>query len=50
MKTDDVNQIDDHVPGLVITPEGRFITMEDENHETFFQNILGPLLKKEGIS
>lgn len=24
--------------------------MEDENHETFFQNILGPLLKKEGIS
>lgn len=24
--------------------------MENENHETFFQNILGPLLKKEGIS
>ena len=50
MKTDDVNQIDGHIPGLVITPEGKFITMEDENHETFFQNILGPLLKKEGIS
>ena len=50
MKTDNVNQIDEHVPGLVITPDGKFITMENENHETFFQNILGPLLKKEGIS
>ena len=47
---DDANQLDEHVPGLVITPEGHFITMENENHETFFQNILGPLLKKEGIS
>ena len=50
MKTDNFNQIDEHVPGLVITPDGKFITMENENHETFFQNILGPLLKKEGIS
>ena len=50
MRTDNVNQIDEHIPGLVITPEGKFITMKDENHETFFQNILGPLLKKEGIS
>ena len=50
MKTDNINQIDEHVPGLVITPDGKFITMENENHETFFQNILGPLLKKEGIS
>ena len=50
MRTNDANQLDEHIPGLVITPEGRFITMEDENHETFFQNILGPLLKKEGIS
>ena len=50
MRTDNVNQIDEHIPGLVIAPEGKFITMKDENHETFFQNILGPLLKKEGIS
>ncbi len=50
MKINDINKIDEHVPGLVITPEGKFITMEDENHETFFQNILGPLLKKEGIN
>ena len=50
MRTNDANQLDEQIPGLVITPEGHFITMENENHETFFQNILGPLLKKEGIS
>ena len=29
MRTNDANQLDEHIPGLVITPEGRFITMED---------------------
>ena len=45
----DANQIELYTPGLVITPEGRFITMkENENHDVFFQNILGYLLKNNG--
>ena len=50
MRIKDANSIDFYTPGLVITPEGEYIAMEDENHETFFQNIIGQLLLKKGIS
>ena len=48
MGISDVNQIDLYTPGLVITPAGKFIKMGNENHDVFFQNVLGYLLKKNG--
>lgn len=46
----DKNDLDLHTPGLVIKPDGSIITMEDENHATFFQNIIGPEFRKMGLN
>lgn len=50
MRTRDVNMVDYHTPGLVIGNDGYYVTMESENHDVFFQNILGPLLRKSGVN
>lgn len=46
----DKKDLDPHTPGLVIKPDGSIITMEDENHATFFQNIIGPEFRKMGLN
>lgn len=33
----DKKDLDPYTPGLVIKPDGSIITMEDENHATFFK-------------
>ena len=46
----DQKDLDPSTPGLVIKPDGSIITMEDENHATFFQNIIGPEFRKIGLN
>lgn len=46
----DKKDLDPYTPGLVIKPDGSIITMEDENHATFFQNIIGPEFRKMGLN
>ena len=41
---------DPHTPGLVIKNDGSIVTMKDENHSTFFQNIIGSEYRKLGIN
>ena len=33
----EIKEIDPYTPGLVIKPDGSIITMESENHTTFFK-------------
>ena len=46
----DKNELDSHIPGLVIKPDGSIITMEKINHATFFQNIIGTEFRKMGLN
>lgn len=50
MRTKDVKKLDPFTPGLVITPEGEFIAMENENHDRFFQDVIGREMMKLGES
>ena len=46
----EIKELDPYTPGLVIKPDGSIITMEDENHTTFFQNIIGTEFRKMGLN
>lgn len=45
-----IDELDPFIPGLVIKPDGSIITMESENHATFFQNIIGNEFRKMGLN
>lgn len=45
-----IDELDPFIPGLVIKPDGSIITMENENHATFFQNIIGNEYRKMGFN
>ena len=45
-----IEDLDPFTPGLVIKPDGSIITMESENHATFFQNIIGNEFRKMGLN
>lgn len=44
----DIKDLDTLCPGLVIKEDGTIITMNDENHDQFFQNIIGTEYRKQG--
>lgn len=46
----EIEDLDPFTPGLVIKPDGSIITTEDENHATFFQNIIGSEFRKMGLN
>ncbi len=46
----EIEDLDPFTPGLVIKPDGSIITMESENHATFFQNIIGNEFRKMGLN
>ena len=46
----EIEDLDPFTPGLVIKPDGSIITMESENHATFFQNIIGNKFRKMGLN
>ena len=46
----EIKELDPYTPGLVIKPDGSIITMESENHTTFFQNIIGTEFRKMGLN
>lgn len=46
----EIEDLDPFTPGLVIKPDGSIVTMESENHATFFQNIIGNEYRKMGLN
>ena len=46
----EIKDLNPFTPGLVIKPDGSIITMESENHATFFQNIIGNEFRKMGLN
>ena len=46
----EIKDLNPFTPGLVIKPDGSIITMESENHATFFQNIIGNEFRKIGLN
>ena len=46
----EIKYLNPFTPGLVIKPDGSIITMESENHATFFQNIIGNEFRKIGLN
>ena len=46
----EIEDLDPLTPGLVIKEDGSIISMESENHITFFQNIIGTEFRKMGLN